>query len=479
MKIGKHLTACTSVLVGKDATVDGSTMIARNDDTFLPLTPQRFYVHPAEHDQPDRTWVSNQNGFTAPIPKDGYRYLATPNVEIEKTGEYAESGINQKNVAMSATESVYGNPDALAFDPLVANGLAEDSLQTMVLPYITSARDGVRYLGKLIKQYGSPEGNGVLFSDNQEVWYMEIVTGHHWVAQRIPDDAYAVTANQVAIQQVTFDDPDNFMFSEGIQAFVADHHLNPDRDGWNFRHIFGTSTEKDRHYNTPRVWFGQRYLNPEIKQDPQSSELPFICRTSHKISVEDIEYILSSHYNETPYDPLGHGPEDLRTKFRPISMNRTQNSHVLQIRNDVPADRSALMWLCFGVPAFSPYVPFFANVTDTDPSYRTTPRHLDDTSAYWMYRKLSMIVESHYTQFIEQDVDYVTAAKQNLRAHVAQALADADQQQLSGKELTAFLTEQNHQVTAQMRQVTTQFTNDLIEKGLTLSQLTFNMDKNL
>ncbi|WP_204122288.1 MULTISPECIES: C69 family dipeptidase [Levilactobacillus] len=476
-KVAKHLSACTSVLVGKAATVDGSTLIARNDDTFLPLTPQRFYVHPAEHDQPKRTWVSNQNGFTAPIPSDGYRYMATPNVEVDKEGVYAESGFNEKNVAMSATESVYGNPAALAFDPLVANGLAEDSLQTMVLPYINSARDGVRYLGNLIKEYGSPEGNGVLFSDHDEVWYMEIVTGHHWVAQRIPDDAYAVTANQVAIQQVTFDDPDNFMYSDGIQEFVTTNHLNPDQDGWNFRHIFGTSTEKDRHYNTPRVWFGQHVLNPEIEQDPQSSDLPFICRTSHKISVEDVEYILSSHYNETQYDPLGPGDGADKLKFRPIAMNRTQNSHVLQLRNDVPADRSAIFWLNFGVPAFSPYVPFFANATDTDPSYSQTPIHLDDVSAYWMYRKMSMIVESHYVQFIEQDTDYVTAAKQDLRTHVATALAGAND--LTGDALTAYLTDQNHQVVADMREVTTQLTNDLIEKGLTLSHLTFNMDKNL
>lgn len=477
MKAAKHLSACTTVLVGKQATVDGSTLIARNDDTFLPLTPQRFVMHPAEHDQPDRTWVSNQNGFTAPIPHDGYRYQATPNVEVDKEGVYAESGFNDHNVAMSATESVYGNPAALACDPLVANGLAEDSLQTFVLPYITSARDGVRYLGNLIKQYGSPEGNGVLFSDNDEVWYMEIVTGHHWVAQRIPDDAYAIAANQVAIQQVTFDDPDNFMFSEGIEDFVKVNHLNPDQNGWNFRHIFGTSNEKDRHYNTPRVWFGQRVLNPEIDQDPQSSDLPFICRTSHKISVEDVEYILSSHYNETPYDPFGQGSEADRKKFRPISMNRTQNSHVLQIRNDVPAASAAIMWLCFGVPAFSPYVPFFANATDTDPSYSDTPVHLDDKSAYWMYRKLSMIVESHYRNFIERDTDYITAAKETFRAHVAATQAHA--KTLSGDDLTAYLTAQNYAIVKAMKADTTKFTNDLIEEGLNLSKLTFNMDKNL
>ncbi len=251
----KHLSACTTVLVGKKASIDGSTMIARNDDTFLPLTPQRFYVEPA-NDHQEGEWVSNQNGFKAPLPKKAYRYSLTPNVEVDKEGVYAESGFNEKNVAMSATESVYGNERALAFDPLVKDGLAEDSLQSMVLPYIDSARDGVKYLGDLIKKYGSPEGNGVLFSDKHEVWYMEIVTGHHWVAQRIPDDAYAIAANQVAIQQVDFKDSDNFMYSDGIQKFVKKYHLNTDKEGFNFRHIFGTDNLSRDYFI--RVIYGTR-----------------------------------------------------------------------------------------------------------------------------------------------------------------------------------------------------------------------------
>jgi len=472
----KHLSACTSVLVGKKASIDGSTLIARNDDTFLPLTPQRFYVHEAVSDRHE-TLVSNQNGFTAELPENGYRYMATPNVNIDKEGVYDESGFNEHNVAMSATESVYGNAKSLAYDPLVKNGLAEDSLQTMVLPFIDSAAEGVDYLGNLIAKFGSPEGNGVLFSDKDEVWYMEIVTGHHWVAQRIPDDAYVITANQVAIQNVDFDDAINFKFSEGIQEFVEKNHLNPDTKGWNFRHIFGTSNEKDRHYNTPRVWFGQRYLNPEIEQEPDSNELPFICHTDKKISVEDIEYILSSHYNETDYDPLGNGPEELKTKFRPISMNRTQNSHVLQIRNDVPEAQSAIFWLNFGVPAFSPYVPFYANATDTDVSYQTTPVKMDGKSAYWTYRKLSAVVESHYQQFIESDTDFVTAAKERFRTHIADA--DREASSLSGEKLTAFLTRQNHEIATEMNEKTTQFTYDLLSESLNLSKLTFNMDINL
>ena len=56
----------------------------------------------------------------------------------------------------------------------------------------------------------------ILFSDEDEVWYFESGSGHHWVAQRIPDDCYAVVANQLAIQKVDLDDPDNFMYSKGI-----------------------------------------------------------------------------------------------------------------------------------------------------------------------------------------------------------------------------------------------------------------------
>ena len=100
-----HLSACTSVLVGKNASIDGSVMIARNDDTFLPLTPQRFYMHQPEENE-GKILQSTQNGFEAPLPKNAVRYQATPNVEVDKVGLYEESGINAHNVAMSATFGV-------------------------------------------------------------------------------------------------------------------------------------------------------------------------------------------------------------------------------------------------------------------------------------------------------------------------------------------------------------------------------------
>lgn len=472
-------SACTSILVGKKASIDGSTMIARNDDTFLPLTPQRFYMHPAWKGEKGLTVSSPLNGFTAPLPENGYRYNAVPNVENDRLGDYEESGINEKNVAMSATESTYGNERTLAYDPLVVDGLDEDLIVNMVLPFIESARHGVEYLGQLIKQYGSPAGNSVLFSDKDSVWYMEIVTGHHWVAQRIPDDAYAITANQVAIQQVDFDDTDNFAWSEGIREFVDLHHLNPDQSGWNFRHIFGTMNEKDRHYNTPRVWYGHSILNPEVPEEPESAELPFIMHTEHKITPEDIEYILGSHYNETRFDPLGHGAEADRLRYRPIGLNRTQNSHILQLRNGVDEGLSGVMWLCIGIPEFSPYVPFYTNATDTDPSYSETPikMDVDVDSAYWLHRNMGMLVESHHSKFIQQNKDYLTELNRVFRAHIHDT--DEEASGLTGKALTKHLTEANYKIVDHTKAATKDQINSLVMQGLELSQLTFNMDKNL
>lgn len=470
------LKACTSILVGKKASLDGSTMIARNDDTFLPLTPQRFIMQPAYHDEKARIWRSNQNGFTAPLPLEGMRTTFTPNADVEHNGVFGETSMNEANVAMSATESVYGNPQALAYDPWVVDGLAEDSLQNMVAPYIHSAREGVQYLGQLIKQYGSPEGNGVLFADANEVWYMEIVTGHHWAATRIPDDCYAIAANQVAQQTIDFTDPENYQWSDGLAEFVAEHHLNPSATEFNFRKIFGTDTQKDRHYNTPRVWFGQRYFTPDVDADPESSDLPFLCHANRLLSVADLQYVLGSHYNETKFDPLGHGDAADKLRYRPIGLNRTQNAHVLQLRKTPDVASSAVMWMCFGMPAFAPFVPFFANATETDASWANTPLDYDINSAYWLYRTVSMLVESHYAEFIQKDRDYLTQGYQDALS----LLANYDAQVAANPQAaTEILTQANAKIAAHFKDATYKLMGQLVMDGLTLSKLTFNMDKNL
>ena len=473
----KEYSACTTILVGKNASVDGSTMIARNDDTFRPITPQKFVIRPAAKNESGRKIKSWLNNFKLDLPENAQAVPAVPNVDYKNRGYYDESGINQKNVAMSCTESTYGNERALAFDPLVKDGLDEDCMQSVVLPYIDSARNGVEYLGKLIAKFGSPAGNSVLFSDKDEIWYMEIVTGHHWVAQRIPDDAYAIAANRVSIELVDFDDSDNFMWSEGIQEFVAQHHLNVDHQGWNFRHIFGTYSQQDRFYNTNRVWYGQKYFNPEIEQEPTDGDLPFIRRAAKKITREDIEFVLGSHYQNTPYDPFGKGTEEQKHRFRPIGLNRTQNSHILQIRNDVDHDKAAIMWLCIGGPTFTPFVPFFANMKDTDPSYNNTSMTYNLNDAWWYYKSLAALVETHYPQFVQLDTDYLNELNQYYRRRVYDVIKAAGAKK--GSELTTYLTKANQETVAYTRKRSEKLWAQMMIDSINMSKLTFNMDENL
>lgn len=467
--------SCTSVLVGRKATRDGSTLIARNGDSYEVLVLKKLTVHPHQVLEKEETYVSPGNRFTMTLPKERYRYTAIPDRE-DRYITFEDAGINEKNVGMSATESIYANARVLGYDPLVENGIAEDGMVTVVLPFIDSARDGVRRLGEIVETYGAAESNGVLFSDRDEVWYMEIATGHLWAAQRIPDESYAVVANQMAIQEIDPDDKDQFMLASGLLNFIEQHHLNTGLKGLNFRNIFGTQTVFDHHYNTPRVWYGQRLLNPEIEQDPMSDDLPFLRQASRKIGPEDIGRILSSHYQETPYDPLGSGSEKERTAFRAISLNRTQDSHILQIRPYVPEELAGIQWIQLA-GTFAPYVPFYTNITSVPESYAVTPMKLSLASAYWLYKTIPVIVEPHIQSFLKEVADY----KDRLHSLFLGSLAETDAKAASANkaDIPALLTKASSDHAEKALEETRELLRKLTTEAMSLSKLTFHMDKNL
>ncbi|RYL88505.1 C69 family dipeptidase [Sporolactobacillus sp. THM7-4] len=467
--------ACTTILVGKGATLDGSTMIARNGDSYEVIVPKKVTVHPHQILDKEEEYVSPSNRFTITLPRERFRYTAIPDRE-DRYVTFEDAGINEKNVGMSATESIYGNPRVLGYDPLVENGIAEDCMVTVVLPYIHSAREGVLRLGKIVETYGAAESNGVLFSDKDEVWYMEIATGHLWAAQRIPDDSYAVVANQMAIQKIDPADKDNFLVAPKLMEFIDKHHLNTGFDSINFRNIFGTQTVFDHHYNTPRVWYGQKYLNPECEQDPMSDDLPFLRKASRKIGIEDIGYILSSHYQETPYDPLGTASEADRTTFRAISLNRTQDSHILQIRPNVPDELAGVQWIQLS-GTFSPYVPFYTNITSVHEAYEVTPKKLSLSSAYWLYKTIPVIVEPHYTAFLKQVQDY----KDRLHCQFLGKIAETDDaaKRAEPESIAEILTNASRENAELALNKTRELLRKLTTDAMSLSKLTFNMDKNL
>ena len=231
------------------------------------------------------------------LPTHRYAYSSTPNWS-DKKGVYEESGI------------------------------IEEAMVTCILPYVKTAREAIARFAKIIKGHTAGESDGILFADPKEAWYFEIGTAHYWVAQRIPDDCYAVAANELAIQEIDFNDSDNFITAPGLQKFVEEHNLWPNNKLFNWRRIFGTHNLLDLTYNTARVWTGQRILSPSIKQEPSSFDIPFIQKADHPISITDAQRVLRDHYDGTKYDVANPVNKDTAV-YRPISVDFTEESHLL------------------------------------------------------------------------------------------------------------------------------------------------------
>src|SRR5699024_8640518 len=275
MKVSAWRSSCTSILIGKKASLSGSIIIGRNEDAKT-AWPKHLAFNPHRDNVQKNHFKSKDNKFEMDLPTASYSYSSTPEW-TDKYGVFEEDGINEYHVAMSATESAYANDRVMAMDPFdEEKGILEEAMVTVVLPYIKSAREGVERLGKIVQKHGAAEADGMLFADREEAWYREIRSDQHYVAQHIHDDSYAVVANQLNIQIIDFNDKDNFITSPGIQEFVYQNNLYPKNKPFNFRLTFGTHDDPDLTYNTPRVWSGQKLLTPSVNQDPESFDLPFI-----------------------------------------------------------------------------------------------------------------------------------------------------------------------------------------------------------
>ena len=397
--------ACTTILVGKDASYDGSTIIARNEDSANgEFCPKRFIVVKPE-DQP-RKYKSVLSHVEIDLPDNPLQYTAVPNADL-KEGIWGEAGVNEANVAMSATETLTTNERVLGADPFVeltpakgkegeegyepevAGGIGEEDFLTLVLPYVTTAREGVERLGALLEEYGTYEMNGVAFSDVDEIWWLETVGGHHWIAKRVPDEAYVTMPNQLGIDEFDLEDAfgeqEDHMCSADLTEFIERNHLDLSVENstpFNPRDAFGSHSDSDHVYNTPRAWYMQRFLNPYDEQwdgqdadhKPVSDDIPWARQPERKITIEDVKYVLSSHYQGTPYDPYGKlGDQHSRHMFRPIGINRQSQLSVMQIRPYRPQVNRAVQWIAYGSNPFNTLVPFFPNVD-------STPKYLEDTT---------------------------------------------------------------------------------------------------
>lgn len=223
-------TACTTVVVGREVSADGSFIFGRTDDTHTIGKVQIISV-PAQTASAPNVFVDEYNGFTMELPAQSYQYVMTPRAPSVHTGIWAESALNEYNVAISATETLVPKPEALKADPYVLNGIAESNIPTLVIPYVKTALEGIKRLGALVTQYGSAESNGVIIADAKEAWYIEIYTGHQWLAIKLPQDKVAVIPNAAVIGCADIEDHENVLASPTLWSLAETNHFLVKSDG--------------------------------------------------------------------------------------------------------------------------------------------------------------------------------------------------------------------------------------------------------
>ncbi|MBQ5978343.1 MAG: C69 family dipeptidase [Oscillospiraceae bacterium] len=420
---------CTTVLVGKKASHDRSTMIARTDDGHFDVK-KLIVVDPKQQKKRYKSVLSH---VEIELPDHPLRYTACPSVD-PKNGVWAATGINEANVGITATETITSNPRVLAADPLVElkkakgrekevpGGIGEEDIVVLVLPYIRSAREGVERLASLLERYGTYESNGIAFNDENEIWWMETIGGHHWIARRVPDEVVVINPNQFGMDGFDLDDAfgaqKDHMCSKDLREFIRDNRLDLNQKGaFNPRDVFGSHTDMDHIYNTPRAWFMGRFLcpfshrwdGPDAEFGPESDNIPWALVPDRKIAVEDVKYLLSSHYQGTPYNPYSSQDSGKRGMYRSIGINRTGVTAVCQIRSGVPHELQGVEWLSFGSTTFAAMLPLYTNVAKMPDYVSKVTLDTSTENFYWSSRLIGALADPNYASCIQNIERYQNA----------------------------------------------------------------------
>ncbi len=388
---------CTTVIVGEKASFDGSFLLARSADSSA-LKAQHFKIHPAK-DYPAGAMYRTKDhdgatDFSYPQPSHAMRYTTVPNW---KTQLHGAVGFNEAGLGITGTESIFARDDALAIDPYnKESGITEDDILDVLLPRCKRAREAVELLGEIIQKQGAGEGFGVGFVDGREVWYLETGTGHQWMAQRTPADVYFASGNQGRLR---FFEPgnENFLSSPDLISFAQRHGLfDSTKKKFDFAAAYTRNDERDLIYNYPRVWSIQKILNPSLVQKVEDGRnFDVYLKPEQPVSIHELKDIMRDHFNESEHDPYTFGLNG-KEPWRPVSVFRTYEAHIMQVRPWLPPAIGNVIYLAFGMADLSCFMPFYQGLKEVPEHYTQGTDQADDKSVYWKFRKLQTLTMTDY-----------------------------------------------------------------------------------
>ena len=398
--------ACCGFIIGRQLTKDGTTLFGRTED--YPYYPnggkhnKNYVVVDAKNYKEGDQLEDESNGFTYPHAASEMKYTATYDSARGdgSNGAFGEHGFNEAGVSMTSTVTAIPNKKVLKTDPLTENGIPEAAMLDVVLPRVKSAREGVEFLAKVIEEKGSAEGNVVVFADQKETWYMEILSGHQYVAVKVPEDKYAVFANTYYLGHVDLNDKENVIASKDVEKVAKESgNYKTDKDG-NFHIAKSYGPEKYAEGDRSRTYAGITLLDPNSKVTYEDDEYELFrspTDPNKKFTLEDAFALQRNRFEHlngrfVPDDQIGvkkqgdDGSNDTVRKDQykyALGNENVIDAHVYQINPNLPKSFGGTLWLGMGPSRNTPYVPFYGNLKDTYEAFKPQTATYDPNSWYW------------------------------------------------------------------------------------------------
>lgn len=418
---------CKVMAVGKDATVDGCTIVMYNMDSGgsggITKLPAQDYppgtMMPIWH---VLEWHPEEPAGYIPQVEHTYAYLTNLYKGVIDIGTINEHGLaianNTVGCKLKDIAKATGDGAMVSFTEGKAL-LGVWTLTRIALERCKTARCAIKTVGALAEEYGfagccggrwSVTGQNMTIGDGEEAWLLQIMPTPDgesaiWVAQRVPDDGVVIGAGTFRVREIDFDDPGNFMYSDNITEVAEEQGWWKPGEPFDFAEIYGVE-QSDPYRAQRKIWRVYDLLAPSQNFDPWDLAIQstFSVTPDNKVSVDDIFRCARDYYEGTQFDLTegpAAGPFGCPVRYRsgeaekevggawesPMSIPNTCYTYVAQSRPWLPGPIGSVVWWGADAPHTTVYVPFYAGVNDVPQAYSGTTFDEGFTrdSAFWAF----------------------------------------------------------------------------------------------
>ena len=415
--------ACSNLIVGKKASVDGSVMVSYNADDYGMFGHLCHYpagTHPKGTMRQIYDWDSGV--YHGEIEEAPLTYNVIGNIN-----EYQ----------LSIGETTYGGREEM----VDSTGILDyGSLIYVTLQRAKTAREAISVMTSLVEKYGyNSEGETFSICDPNEAWIMEMQgtgagsKGVVWVAMRIPDDAICAHANQSRIGKFNMKDKKNVLYSKNVISYARKMGWFNGKDSeFSWKNTYAFPDFSGRRFCDARVWsfFNHyaddfdRYLPWALGKDKEAEDMPLWIIPNRKLSVADVENGMRDHYEgtalaldttsigggiyEMPYRPTPLTfTVDGKQYFneRPISTQQTAFTFVSQLRSWLPREIGGVLWFGNDDANMVAYTPVYCGNTVQPACYNTKGADavtFSSDNAFWLCNMVSNMVYPRYSQLFPE-----------------------------------------------------------------------------